>query len=172
MAALASRAEREAKDNLGVSIPLHQATMPTPVYRYKILFLDVLFPLELSRVLFIDSDQIVRTDLKQLVDLDLQGAPYAYAPMGDDRKEMEGFRFWKTGYWREHLAGRPYHISALYVIDLEKFRQIAAGDRLRGQYQGLSSDPNSLANLDQDLPNNMQHQIPIVSAWVCVKEAC
>lgn len=86
--------------------------------------------------------------------------------MGDDRTEMEGFRFWKTGYWREHLAGRPYHISALYVIDLEKFRQIAAGDRLRGQYQGLSSDPNSLANLDQDLPNNMQHQIPIVSASV------
>lgn len=39
--------------------------------------------------------------------------------------------------------------SALYVIDLKKFRQIAAGDRLRGQYQGLSSDPNSLSNLDQ-----------------------
>ena len=45
--------------------------------------------------------------------------------------------------------GRPYHISALYVIDLDVFRQLAAGDRLRGQYQGLSSDPNSLANLDQ-----------------------
>ena len=45
--------------------------------------------------------------------------------------------------------GRPYHISALYVIDLDVFRQLAAGDRLRGPYQGLSSDPNSLANLDQ-----------------------
>ena len=49
--------------------------------------------------------------------------------------------------------------SALYVIDLKKFRRIAAGDRLRGQYQGLSQDPNSLANLDQDLPNNMIHQV-------------
>lgn len=39
--------------------------------------------------------------------------------------------------------------SALYVVDLKKFRQIAAGDRLRGQYQGLSADPNSLSNLDQ-----------------------
>lgn len=39
--------------------------------------------------------------------------------------------------------------SAIYVVDLVKFRQIAAGDRLRGQYQGLSGDPNSLANLDQ-----------------------
>lgn len=26
-------------------------------YRYKILFLDVLFPLELDRVIFVDSDQ-------------------------------------------------------------------------------------------------------------------
>ena len=39
--------------------------------------------------------------------------------------------------------------SALYVVDLKKFRRIAAGDRLRGQYQGLSQDPNSLSNLDQ-----------------------
>ena len=48
-------------------------------------------------------------------------------------------------------------------MDLKKFRQIAAGDRLRGQYQGLSQDPNSLANLDQDLPNNMIHQVGIKS---------
>lgn len=44
-------------------------------------------------------------------------------------------RFWKSGYWKNHLAGKPYHISALYVVDLVKFRQVAAGDRLRGQYQ-------------------------------------
>lgn len=64
---------------------------------------------------------------------------------------------------RDALRGRPYHISALYVVDLERFRQLAAGDRLRGQYQALSADPNSLANLDQDLPNNMQNMLPIVS---------
>lgn len=58
-------------------------------------------------------------------------------------------RFWKQGYWHNHLAGRKYHISALFVVDLKRFRQIAAGDRLRGQYQGLSQDPNSLSNLDQ-----------------------
>jgi len=44
-----------------------------------------------------------------------------------------------------------YIHSALYVVDLKKFRRIAAGDRLRGQYQGLSQDPNSLSNLDQVL---------------------
>lgn len=47
------------------------------------------------------------------------------------------------------MQGRRYHISALYVVDLKRFRKVAAGDRLRGQYQALSQDPNSLSNLDQ-----------------------
>ncbi len=83
--------------------------------------------------------------------MDLEGAVYGYTPMCDSRKEIEGFRFWKNGYWKSHLMGRPYHISALYVIDLVRFRELAAGDRLRQQYQQLSADPNSLANLDQGL---------------------
>ena len=88
---------------------------------------------------------------------------------------MDGFRFWKSGYWKNHLAGKPYHISALYVVDLVRFRQVAAGDRLRGQYQALSQDPNSLANLDRDLPNNMIHQVPIKSLpqeWLWCETWC
>nr|XP_019013386.1 UDP-glucose:glycoprotein glucosyltransferase [Kwoniella pini CBS 10737]OCF52167.1 UDP-glucose:glycoprotein glucosyltransferase [Kwoniella pini CBS 10737] len=131
------------------------------IWAYKILFLDVLFPQDLDKVIFVDADQIVRTDMKELVDVDLHGRVYGYAPMGDSRQEMEGFRFWKTGYWRDALRGRPYHISALYVVDLKRFRQLATGDRLRGQYHALSADPGSLANLDQDLPNSMQDTIPI-----------
>lgn len=33
---------------------------------------------------------------------------------------------------------------------------MAAGDKLRVIYDGLSKDPNSLSNLDQDLPNYAQ----------------
>jgi UDP-glucose:glycoprotein glucosyltransferase len=80
------------------------------IWAYKILFLDVLFPMDLKKVIFVDADQIVRADLKELVDLDLHGAPYGYTPMGDDNTDMEGFRFWKTGYWKDFLQGRPYHI--------------------------------------------------------------
>jgi UDP-glucose:glycoprotein glucosyltransferase len=112
------------------------------IWAYKILFLDVLFPMDLKKVIFVDADQIVRADLKELVDLDLHGAPYGYTPMGDDNTDMEGFRFWKTGYWKDFLQGRPYHIryvvvllakgrelmygcdSALYVVDLVRFRQV------------------------------------------------
>ncbi|KAI9266794.1 UDP-glucose:glycoprotein glucosyltransferase-domain-containing protein [Phascolomyces articulosus] len=145
------------------------------IWGYKILFLDVLFPLDLDKVIFVDADQIVRTDLQTLVDLDLQGAPYGYTPFCSDRTEMDGFRFWNQGYWKDHLRGKPYHISALYVIDLVQFRKMAAGDRLRAQYQQLSADTNSLANLDQDLPNNMQHIVPIYSLpqdWLWCETWC
>ena len=42
-------------------------------------------------------------------------------------------------------------------------RQTAAGDQLRVTYEQLSKDPNSLSNLDQDLPNYAQHSVPIYS---------
>ena len=145
------------------------------IWGYKILFLDVLFPLSLDKVIFVDADQIVRTDMIELVNHDLQGAPYGFTPMCDSRTEMEGFRFWKQGYWEKFLRGLPYHISALYVVDLHKFRQIAAGDRLRQQYHSLSADPGSLSNLDQDLPNHMQSVLPIHSLpqeWLWCETWC
>ncbi len=73
------------------------------------------------------------------------------------------------------MGNRRYHISALYVVDLVTFRRLAAGDRLRGQYQALSQDPNSLSNLDQDLPNNMIHSVPIKSLpqeWLWCETWC
>jgi len=145
------------------------------IWGYKILFLDVLFPLDLDKVIFVDADQIVRTDMYDLVTHNLEGAPYGFTPMCDSRTEMEGFRFWKQGYWKNFLRGLPYHISALYVVDLKRFRQIAAGDRLRQQYHQLSADPNSLSNLDQDLPNNMQMVLPIHSLpqeWLWCETWC
>ena len=49
--------------------------------------------MDLKEVIFVDADQIMQADPQELVDLDLDGAPYGYTPMGDD---MERFRFWKT----------------------------------------------------------------------------
>ncbi|KFO37832.1 UDP-glucose:glycoprotein glucosyltransferase 2 [Fukomys damarensis] len=155
---------------------LHQQTEKQRIiWGYKILFLDVLFPLAVDKIIFVDADQIVRHDLKELRDFDLGGAPYGFTPFCDSRTEMDGYRFWKKGYWASHLAGRKYHISALYVVDFKKFRRIAAGDRLRGRYQALSQDPNSLSNLDQDLPNDMIYQVAIKSLpqdWLWCETWC
>lgn len=50
-------------------MPPHTHTHPRA---YKILFLDVLFPQAVGRVIFVDSDQVVRTDLQELMDLDMK----------------------------------------------------------------------------------------------------
>ncbi len=79
--------------------------------------------------------------------------PYTHPPTHPptSRQETLGFQFWQGGFWKDHLRGRPYHISALYVVDLQRFRRNAVGDQLRAVYDQLARDPNSLANLDQGM---------------------
>ncbi len=129
------------------------------IWAYKILFLDVLFPSSVDRVIFVDADQIVRTDLAALATMDIQGAPYAFTPFcsGADNRRLEtkGFRFWESGYWKDTLQGLPYHISALFVVDLKRFRQLAAGDMLRGSYESLSRDPGERGELKTFHFNNI-----------------
>jgi lipopolysaccharide biosynthesis glycosyltransferase len=55
------------------------------IWGYKILFLDVLFPLDVKKVIYVDADQVLRADLKELWTLDLKGKPYAYTPFCDSR---------------------------------------------------------------------------------------
>jgi len=145
------------------------------IWGYKILFLDVLFPLDVKKIIYVDADQVIRGDLTELWNLDLDGAPYGYTPFCDSREETLGYQFWRTGFWKSHLRGKPYHISALYVVDLERFRRELVGDKLRAIYQQLSADPNSLANLDQDLPNYAQHDVRIFSLpqkWLWCESWC
>lgn len=152
-----------------------QSERQRQIWGMKILFLDVLFPLNVTRIIYVDSDQVLRADLRELWNLDLDGAPYAMTPFCDSRKETLGFQFWRQGYWQSHLRGLNYHISALFVVDLTVFRRDAVGDKLRALYHQLSADPNSLANLDQDLPNYAQHEIPIYSlpeSWLWCETWC
>jgi len=148
------------------------------IWGYKILFLDVLFPINLTKIIYIDADQTVRADMTELRDLDLQGAPYGYTPFcsGNIKNPLtSGFRFWDSGYWVNHLRGRPYHISALYVVDLNQLRRSAHADQIRSSYDALTRDPGSLANLDQDLPNYLQDFIPIFSLpsnWLWCETWC
>lgn len=73
------------------------------------------------------------------------------------------------------MASSILMTSALYVVDLKQFRRVAAGDNLRATYASLSQDPNSLANLDQDLPNYLQHMVRIHSLpqeWLWCETWC
>merc|ERR1719161_434611 len=148
------------------------------IWAYKILFLDVLFPLDVERMLFIDADQIVKADVRELWDLSLGGKVYGMVPFCQGairNEETMGYRFWEKGFWAQHLGSKPYHISALFVVDLKSFRRHGAGDILRGTYQDLTADPNSLANLDQDLPNYVQSMLPMHSLpqeWLWCETWC
>lgn len=92
----------------GLDFPCVNAVFDQPS-RYKILFLDVLFPLNVKKIIYVDADQVrylcrhahainpdtlqvARADLKELADLDLHGAPYGYTPFCSSRKEMDGYR--------------------------------------------------------------------------------
>jgi len=118
MAIVAASGNRKAARDLGVCLFLRVSRccfsfvtpLPLPNLRYKILFLDVLFPLHVKKIVYVDADQVVRADMKELVELDLHGAPYGYTPFCSSRTEMDGYRFWKDGYWKSHLGDKPYHI--------------------------------------------------------------
>ena len=59
----------------------------------------------------------------------------------DENEHTKGFRFWEGGFWGSHLSPHPYHISALFVVDLDLFRERGLGDTYRSTYQQLTADP-------------------------------
>lgn len=148
------------------------------VWAYKILFLDQFFAdRSVNRVVYVDADQVVRADLAELVKTDMKGAAWGFVPFCDSRKETDGYRFWKNGYWKNMLLdnGLSYHISALFLVDFEAFNAQGLATRLRRDYHLLTADPNSLANLDQDLPNQLQADHPIFSLpqeWLWCETWC
>ncbi|PHT97793.1 UDP-glucose:glycoprotein glucosyltransferase [Capsicum chinense] len=84
------------------------------IWAYKILFLDVIFPLALEKVIFVDADQIVRTDMGELYDMDLKGRPLAYTPFCDNNREMDGYRFWK-----QDLPNYAQHTVPIFSLPQE-----------------------------------------------------
>lgn len=82
----------------------------------------------MKNVIFVDADQIVKADMGELYDMDVKGRPLAYTHFCDNNKKIDGYKFWKHGFWKDHLRSKPYHFSSLYVVELDKFRQTASGD--------------------------------------------
>lgn len=72
--------------------------------------------------------------------------------------------YWNQGYWKQYLEKNRlpfYNLSSTFIINMEKFRSIKAGDKIRIHYQRMSKDVYSLSNIDFDLVNNLQLEIPM-----------
>ena len=133
------------------------------VWANKILFLDALFPLHLDRVIFVAPDVLVRSDLMELMELDLDEAPFRHVPICNSRKQADSRRFCRSNPWKEQLDGNWYHSTSLMVIDLAAVREDGYGDTLRSYYKQITSDRLLQSTLDQDLVNYAQEKIPIYS---------
>ena len=133
------------------------------IWSFKMLYLDVIFPLDVTKVIFIDADQIVRADVNELWTMDMGASTMAMTPFctgRNRREETGGFRFWESGYWKETLRGRPYHISALFIVDLKRMRKERSGDHMRSTYDMMvRQSKDNLSNLDQELPQVVAPQL-------------
>lgn len=122
----------------------------------KILFLDVIFPKDTSKILYMDpsSNPI---DPFELYDSDNGKTPFAMF-------KTTGNGYWEEGYWAKKLKENHlnfHSVKPAFSINLDKVRELGIGDKLRIHYQRLSADLNSLIKIDQDLLNDLQLEFPI-----------
>jgi UDP-glucose:glycoprotein glucosyltransferase len=43
------------------------------------------------------------------------------------KKEIAFYPFWAKGYWKKGLGKKKYHISAMLIVDLDRFRTMDDG---------------------------------------------
>ncbi|SCU91032.1 LADA_0F07712g1_1 [Lachancea dasiensis] len=124
----------------------------------KVLLLDFLLPSSVHKILYIGPE--ARLDnLENLWNFEFDTVfclPRAY--------HSGGTPYWKEGYWLNFLKKHnlKFHsVEPAFIVNLAKYRNDHAGDKLRIHYQRLSAGINFLGKLDQDLINDMQPSLPI-----------
>ncbi|GAV48771.1 hypothetical protein ZYGR_0N01760 [Zygosaccharomyces rouxii] len=124
---------------------------------YKILFLDLLFPQSVSRIIYMDPSISQLPDPFKLNEKVKTKLPFAMY-------KMVGHGYWETHYWAQRLGDRnlKFHsVHPAFVVNLQQLREYNGGNKLRIHYQRLSADVLSLAKIDQDLINDAQEEVPI-----------
>ncbi|MDR1489807.1 MAG: glycosyltransferase family 8 protein [Desulfovibrio sp.] len=148
------------KDMSGVEIPFLENRTDFPRASYFNLDIPNLFP-EYDKIIYMDSDTIVRADVAEIFALDLDGVYAATCPDSNAFATLhdawgEGGRYsgadnWE--YWLQYMelpeqAARNYFNNGVMVWNLEKTREDGLAEYMRGL---LFSKPFYMA--DQDVMN-------------------
>ncbi|SCU96310.1 LAMI_0F06106g1_1 [Lachancea mirantina] len=123
----------------------------------KVLLLDVLFPLDVHQIVYLSPNA-------DIGDLNFTQKPTTRVFTIPRASDADQNSYWKAGYWKEFLEKNnlQFHkMDTVFIVNMNLYREKFAGDKLRIHYQRLSADFNSLGNVDQDLVNYVQVEIPI-----------
>ena len=128
-----------ASDHAILSLPVDKHASPANYYR---LMAPSLLPSAVNRVIYLDSDLIVRKNLAALWDHDLSGAPVGAVcdPAGAVPAEKLGLR------------PEDYFNSGVMLVDLDRWRALNLGVRV-AQY--IVEHPEEITYWDQDGLNGM-----------------
>ncbi|CCF58393.1 hypothetical protein KAFR_0E02400 [Kazachstania africana CBS 2517] len=124
----------------------------------KLLFLDVLFPENITSIVYM-APVATPIDPSSLFELDAKAKSFRLF-------RVKGKGYWDEGYWEKVLKENNlsfYSIGPAFLMNLDVIRANGDADKLRIHYQRLSADPKSLINIDQDLLNDLQTAIPMGS---------
>ncbi|NXC22064.1 UGGG2 glucosyltransferase, partial [Corythaeola cristata] len=128
------------------------------IWGYKILFLDVLFPLAVDKIIFVDADQ--RVSLSYVSTL----LPVAFSP--EIKLKSENSSSYETGQRKVEIQLR-YKLKQVWTQ--------GAGAALSWNFMLNSMLIYDLTKFVQDLPNNMIHQVAIKSLpqeWLWCETWC
>lgn len=121
----------------------------------KLLFLDLLFPSNVSKVLLIGPNMDTY-NLTSVYDMTLKRAIAM--------PKAQGKGYWSEGHWAEKIQKHSlvfHSVEPFILVDLDVLRSLGGGDYLRIHYQQVSADIKSLEVIDQDLLNDIQIEMPI-----------
>lgn len=118
---------------------------------YLRLFLPELLPKNVTRVLYLDSDLIVRTDLAELYHENIHGFSTAMVPELENKKARK----------------RQYYNSGVVLMDVQAWRSSKHSEKI---ITYAEEHPEKLEFADQDAINNTIHVHikPLDIKWNCI----
>lgn len=137
--------DADALDLSGLSA-LRHLTVAT----YLRLFIDQVIPAQVDRVLYLDSDVLVRADVSPLYQADLGGRTLgairdmAVASLGHPYSGIEDAA-------ARGIADAPYFNAGVLVVDLRRWRALGQGEALRVHARNHPAQQNH----DQDALNDV-----------------